>query len=227
MDFRQTIQPNSRSNSHSAPSVNTTQNDSAGTHESYKPASSDHSTGGSWIKILSLAVVVGITVILIMLAIGFRHQKTGEQEAKFVDTSKYQAVFLNNGQVYFGNIQSLTSRYLRMTNVYYLTQGSTDTSSSANNSNYSLVKLGCQQIHDPYDQMLINRDQITFWENLQDSGKVVDSIKKFKAQNPNGPDCSQVSTDTQATNSSNTQGSNTTPTGNSNTNSNSSSSSNK
>jgi hypothetical protein len=40
---------------------------------------------------------------------------------------------------------------------------------------------------------------------LNPSGKVVASIKQFQQQNPNGPNCSQVSTQTQASSSS-TQG---------------------
>jgi hypothetical protein len=93
-----------------------------------------------------------------------------------------------------------------MTNIYYLTQNSSSSSSSSSN-NYSLVKLGCQQIHDPLDAMVINRSQVTFWENLNANGKVVSSIKQFQQQNPNGPNCSQVSTQTQASSgSSSTQG---------------------
>jgi hypothetical protein len=41
--------------------------------------------------------------------------------------------------------------------------------------------------------MIINRSQIAFWENIKDNGKVVQAIKQFKQQNPNGPNCSQQS----------------------------------
>jgi hypothetical protein len=53
--------------------------------------------------------------------------------------------------------------------------------------------------------MIINRTQVAFWENIKDDGKVVQAIKQFKQQNPNGPNCSQQS-------SSQTQPSTTTPT---------------
>ena len=59
--------------------------------------------------------------------------------------------------------------------------------------------------------MLINRDQVTFWENLDKDGKVAKSIEEFKKANPKGPDCTTTSTETQSTNNTNTQGS-TTPT---------------
>lgn len=161
-----------------------------------------------------LLFLVGIAVLLLCIVLGIGHGSSTTNEAQYVQGSKYQAVFLNNGQVYFGHIQSLNSQYVRMTNIYYLTQ-----SGDSSSSNYSLVKLGCQQIHDPLDQMVINRDQVTFWENLSDSGKVVKSIQQFQQQNPNGPDCSQVSTQTQAsgTSSQSSQNSSTTGTGSSTT----------
>jgi hypothetical protein len=78
--------------------------------------------------------------------------------------------------------------------VYYLTTSTTNDNSHA--ANPQLTKLGCQQLHSPQDEMVINRSQVAFWENLQDSGKVVQAIKQFKAQNPNGPNCSSTSNST-------------------------------
>ncbi|HXY18191.1 MAG TPA: hypothetical protein VEH48_02100, partial [Candidatus Nitrosopolaris sp.] len=49
------------------------------------------------------------------------------------------------------------------------------------------------------------RSQVAFWENLQDSGKVVQAIQQYIKQNPNGPNCSQSSS------SSSTAPSSTTP----------------
>ena len=119
-----------------------------------------------------------------------------DKESRLVDTSNLQAVFLTNQQVYFGNITSINNRYLTLNNVYYLTtnqqvqptSGTSSTSSNAN-SQVSLVKLGCE-LHAPQDRMTINRDQVTFWENLKDSGQVATAVKQYKQQNPNGQDCS-------------------------------------
>jgi hypothetical protein len=159
-------------------------------------------SSGRWMQILSLVIVIGIAVLLagVALAVG---RGSNTNESQYISTSKYQAVFLNNGQVYFGKIINLNSQYVRLANVYYLTQGtSSSTDKTDTSTNYSLVKLGCQQIHDPTDQMVINRSQVTFWENLEASGKVVTSIQQFQKQNPNGPDCTQVSNQTQASDTS-------------------------
>lgn len=197
MDFRQTTQPTSRPTGAETP-----QTVNVGTKGKFGKRPRD---GGKWFNVLNLVVLLGAAIIVAAVALAVA--RGGNSEFKYVNQSKYQAVFLNNGQVYFGNIDSLNNDYVRMTNIYYLTQSSN--SSSNSNSNYSLVKLGCQQIHDPYDEMVINRSQVTFWENLQDSGKVVQSINQFKKQ---GVDCSQVSNQTQAS-SSNAQNSTNTGTG--------------
>lgn len=141
----------------------------------------------------------------------------GTNESKYVQSSDYQAVFLTNGQVYFGKVKAINSDFIRLENIYYLTQTSASGSSSdqSSNGNYTLVKLGCQQIHYPLDEMVINRSQVSFWENLNAKGKVVTSIAQFQKSNPNGPDCSQVSNQTQASSNSGTQASPTSTQGNS------------
>lgn len=101
--------------------------------------------------------------------------------------------------------------FVNLKNIYYLTQATTTGTNGQSQAtgDYTLVKLGCQQIHYPSDQMLINRDQVTFWENLNKDGKVAKSIEEFVKQNPKGPNCSEVSNQTQATSNSTTQGSTT------------------
>jgi hypothetical protein len=195
MDFRQTIQPNSSRPAATGVSTEPTHNED----KKSTKGSGDHSYG-KWMKIFNVVMLVGVAILLAGVALAIGHGQK-DNEFSFVQKSKYQAVFLNNGQVYFGNIGSLNDKYVRMTNIYYLTQSGDSTS-----SNYSLVKLGCQQIHDPLVAMVINRSEVSFWENLQNDGKVVTSIQQFQKQNPNGPNCSQVSNQTQASSSATTQG---------------------
>jgi hypothetical protein len=198
MDFRQTLQPSNRPGS--APAGNT-----VSVSESARKAKSRNSD--RWLRVLNAVILVSIAILVAAIALSFTHNNGGN-EFKLVNDQKYQAVFLNNGQVYFGHISSMDGKNLVLNGIYYLTQN-TKTGSDGQataDGNYTLVKLGCQQIHDPYDQMVINRDQITFWENLQDNGKVVSSINDFKKQNPKGPDCSQVSNQTQASSNAGAQG---------------------
>ena len=163
--------------------------------------------------LLGLLLLVLVVALIVFVAFG------SKKESGYIDKNKLQAVFLQTGQVYFGKIKSLQGNYIELENIYYLQTSNSDSASTTNsNANVSLVKLGCE-LHAPYDRMVINRDQVTFWENLQDDGQVAKAVATFQKDNPNGQKCSDQSAAPNS--SSNVQGSN-----NTNTNSNTSNSSN-
>lgn len=94
----------------------------------------------------------------------------------------WQAVFLANGQVYFGKITGENDRAVTLGDVFYLKlpkpvlsqedlQGAEDV---------SLIKLG-NELHGPEDKMEIMRAQILFIEKLKNEGKVVKSIEQYKS----------------------------------------------
>jgi len=161
------------------------------------PAASHHAGHGKRQKgtgLLKLAVtglLFTCTILFIALIAYIVTAKPLNQE-KFVDGSKYQAIFLNGGQVYFGRVIELNNKFAGIVDIYYLqvnqqVQPNQSTQNTA--SSVSLVKLGCE-LHGPQDSMVINHDQIIFWENLKDDGKVVQAIVKDKKENPkNGIEC--------------------------------------
>ncbi len=147
-------------------------------------------------KLVKVGVgLLGLLVVLLVVAVIFAIGVGGpKRESSFVDSSKMQAVFLQTGQVYFGDIDTMNSKFFVLKNIYYLqtsNTGSTTTTTAAN-TNVSLVKLGCE-LHAPYDQMIINRDQVTFWENLQSDGQVAKAVATFQKDNPNGQKCADQS----------------------------------
>lgn len=167
-----------------------------------RKGSSDNNKFGK-VGLVGLVVVAAVFLVAIAALAGTGNKSSGEQ--KFVDSNKLQAVFLSTGQVYFGNIKTLNSNYFVVSNIYYLQTSSTGTGTAANaNTSVSLVKLGCE-LHSPFDQMVINRSQVTFWENLQDTGQVAKAVKTFKTQNPSGQKCSDTASNASTTN--NVQGS--------------------
>lgn len=172
------------------------------------------SGGGRLSGIAQGVVVVAVVLLLVSLVVWLLSSAFGgpKSEDSYVDQGKLQAVFLNTGQVYFGNIKTLNNKYLVLGNIYYLQTTSTG-QQQQQNANVSLVKLGCE-LHEPYDQMVINRDQVTFWENLQDGGQVAKAVKTFEQQNPNGQKCADQSqapnTQTNVQGSSNSNGAATT-----------------
>lgn len=138
------------------------------------------------VQVILLFLVTALLVALIwFFALG------GKNESRFVDDSKLQAVFLNGGQVYFGDIDDLNGKFISMSNIYYLrvnqqVQPNQENASAAND--ISLVKLGCE-LHGPQDRMVINREQVIFWENLKEDGQVAKAVQEYKAQNPGEQNC--------------------------------------
>lgn len=127
-------------------------------------------------------LIVAIIAIVIIACGGlmlFRMQSSNLA----INKGEYQAVFLTNGQVYFGKLKSINNDYLVLDNIYYLQvqqsvqNGTTTTTTDQNQA--QLVKLG-NELHGPEDQMQISSKQVLFWENLKTDGKVAQSIAKYK-----------------------------------------------
>ncbi len=127
--------------------------------------------------------------ILVLLAVAWFVWSTMQKNViTGLDSSKHQAVFLANGQVYFGKLQR-SGDYLRLTDVFYLqTQNSTDATkedakdpqAATSDASAQLIKLG-DEVHGPEDEMIISRDQVLFFENLKPDGKVVKLIAQYKS----------------------------------------------
>jgi len=178
------------------------------------PATSEHPSASSgrgkkresnWLRyitgLLLLSVTVLIVALLISIVVG-----APKSQSKYVKSDQLQAVFLNNGQVYFGNISTLNAKYIRLTNIYYLRVNQTvqPNQTNSNNSNdVSLVKLGCE-LHGPQDEMLINADQVTFWENLKGDGQVAKAVSDYVKANPNGQNCATSTSSSSSTPSTST-----------------------
>jgi hypothetical protein len=151
--------------------------------------------------ILLFSGTILVVALLLLIARGNHND-----EAKYVDHDKFQAVFLNGGQVYFGKIKTLDNKYMSLKDIYYLrvNQQVQPNQANSNNANdISLVKLGCE-LHGPQDQMQINREQILFWENLKSDGQVAKAVAEYVKQNPNGQKCDSNATTNSSTNTSTT-----------------------
>ncbi len=134
-----------------------------------------------------MPMVILVIVIVVLAVLGFLFRdKLGMKSAEKL--SGYQAVFLTNGQVYFGKLSNAGSSYVTLKDIYYLQvnqqlQPGQDAAAAqaeaAANPQLSLVKLG-NELHGPVDAMQINRDQILFFEDLKSDGKVAEAIASYK-----------------------------------------------
>ena len=134
-------------------------------------------------KILGRSVILIILGIFVLATIGYFGEiiisRHNHAKVSHVTIAKRQAVFLNNGQVYFGYIANADSQIVKLSDVYYL---KTDALQSTDpNQKVLLVKMG-SELHSPTNVMYINRDQILFYQDLTDSSKINSAIGQ--AANP-------------------------------------------
>ncbi len=147
---------------------------------------------GKFMRIVSAFLLISVGLLIASVAV-YIATGGGKAEKEYLNKDKFQAVFLNGGQVYFGKVRDLNSKFFTLDNIYYLRvneqvqSGSEDTAGQPQ-QDISLAKLGCE-LHGPEDQMVINREHITFWENLRDDGQVAQAITEFVRQNPDGQKC--------------------------------------
>ena len=132
-------------------------------------------------------LIVLIIVLLIILAGLFVVSKVTGWNILGIDKSgtngQWQAVFLSNGQVYFGQTKSENSNIVILKDIYYLqvTKALQPADTGDQQNELSLVKLG-NELHGPEDQMRINRDHVLFIEDLKPEGKVVRAIERYKEE---------------------------------------------
>lgn len=128
-------------------------------------------------------VVIGAIVSVVLMALTATGYVLFKKSTNPVNTEGFQAVFLENGQVYFGRLSNINSNYVLLTNVYYL-QANQDVQGDNKDKEedqpqLQLNKLG-NELHGPEDAMWLSRGKITFWENLKSDSQVVKAIENQK-----------------------------------------------
>lgn len=133
------------------------------------------------------AALVAVAIIVAVLVIGFVVWSFSRGGDNGIDSSKYQAVFLANGEHYFGKLEDVNDKYMKLTDIYYLQRTSSDDESetggiqqsAGSQNNVELKKLG-DEVHGPEDQMMISRENILYYENLKPEGQATRAIEEHK-----------------------------------------------
>ena len=137
--------------------------------------------GKGWAHTLLFVLVT----VFLLLAIYSAAGKVFGGASRAVKSKQYQALFLTNGQVYFGKLSQVDDSYVKIKDIYYLqVQQQVQPSDKKNDESQpqvSLAKLG-SELHGPEDTMFISRDQVLFWENLKNDGKVAKAIKDHQSK---------------------------------------------
>ena len=164
--------------------------ESAMTAESKTPLSSDESK-----KYKNKIVFIGTLIaIIVLLLAGFLVNKYTSINLFGINSSpavefanNYSAVFLSNGQVYFGVVSyqddDRLGDYIILKDIYYLQVSNplqqVPPDGTQQQPQLTLVKLG-NELHAPEDYMQINSRHILFIEKLKENGKVVQAIQQYK-----------------------------------------------
>jgi hypothetical protein len=147
--------------------------------------------GKGGVKMVAAIIVAVIIVALAAGGIYKMARRDGDNRSPKVEG--YQAVFLSNGQVYFGKVTNLERDYAELSDVYYLMRKTPlqtqvpvegDAAAAAQQSQLTLIKLG-NEIHGPKDAMILNQKHILFVENLKDDSKIVAAINDYKTKQAN------------------------------------------
>jgi hypothetical protein len=121
--------------------------------------------------VLGLASLAILGLVLVTLVHEFSPRDT---LATAIDPHSYQAVFLSNGQVYFGDLSAPGGDTYYLRHVFYLSSQASP--QSGRSAALTLIRL-TSAVHSPQDLMVIPRSQILFIENLKPNGKVAKYIR--------------------------------------------------
>jgi len=134
-----------------------------------------------------LWTIVIILVVVVIAAVGWFVWSGSKNSATGIDNSKYQAVFMSNGQIYFGKLSDFNDASFKITNIYYPQAQTTDetdtkkTDVQSSQSNIQLFRV-TDGVHGPEDQMIITKSQILYYENLKSDSKVTQLIEQNQKQ---------------------------------------------
>jgi len=123
-------------------------------------------------KHIPFAALVGLGILVVLAVVMFLRDSAkydSFDKREFIDPNAYQAVFLTNNQIYFGHLKNISRDHLMLSDVYYVKVNEDGAG--------QLIKLGVIEPHGPKDQMVINQNQVLFWENLRPDSPVVKTIQ--------------------------------------------------
>lgn len=121
----------------------------------------------------ALAAIIGL-LLVILLGFGvYSLFSKNAEEGKRIDKTTYQAIFLDDKQIYFGKLRDINSQFPILDDVYYVVVEEGATAGR-------LVRLGETEPHRPKNMMVINQNRILFWENLETDSQIVNTIRSLK-----------------------------------------------
>jgi hypothetical protein len=95
-----------------------------------------------------------------------------------IDTDRWQAVFLSNGQVYFGHLTVASDEFYELRDAFFIRE---TPSTGEGQPRTREVRALSSEFHQPENRMLIRKDQVLFVENLLPDSDVAEAIDRTLA----------------------------------------------
>ena len=135
-------------------------------------AKSKNAVPSSASKVFVLVLIgAGLALFIGLAASAFGPiERRGDIRNKLVNSDSYQAVHLVDGSVYFGSA-SFSGNNIVIDDTYYVDNADAATSEA------NLIKHGSEG-YDPDGRIIVNQEQVLFWENLEDKSIVTRTIDK-------------------------------------------------
>jgi len=125
------------------------------------------------------AIARNVLAALVAFALAFVLFRWWDFTLPSVGGAKYQAVFLANGQTYFGRYLDRLGAYVKVENAYYIQQTRTEDESAPPES--KLIRRG-SELHRPYPFVLIPKSAILFVEDLRADSAVAQFMDRESAK---------------------------------------------
>ncbi len=133
--------------------------------------------------ILIFTILIFISVLLFIGASLWQNGTIRNIIQLFKFRDSYQAIFLNSGQVYFGNITEITEKYIILKDPYSIKvqQKQLEGENQTTQQEVKLVSIK-DEFHKPKNYMLIEKSGVNYIEELEDYSYIIDIIQNYKKQ---------------------------------------------
>ena len=136
--------------------------------------------------------IVFLTVILAILLSALQFSLHAKRYKRLINESTYQVVTLTNGQTFFGKLERFGPSTYALIDVYYIqteltpaeettTETGELTAETSDNlqERTTLVPLTSDP-HQPYNHIVLNRDHMVSWQNLQPTSPILEAIQELR-----------------------------------------------
>ncbi len=140
-------------------------------------------------------IALGVLAFMILVVLDANYQFTAALQTDKKASTTWQAVFLTNDQVYFGHLSQYGINYWKLKDASYIKVTQVPVAQAPDAANgtpakdqptkmenrTTLMKVS-QDVHQPEDTLYIPKEQILFWQDLQDGSSIVQTLKTEKPQ---------------------------------------------